>query len=246
MGHAIEYNNYYDLSPNKAKVQELAEFIQTEPWTLEVGGLVTQPRSFSITDLKSEFGSQQKVCRMRCIEAWSVVLPWDGFLLRDLIDFVKPKPEAKFVRFESKLDPSQFPGQKNRKFPWPYVEALRLDEAMNPLAMMATGMYGQPLAKQSGAPIRLVVPWKYGFKSAKAVVKIELVEEQPATFWNITAPTRYGFYANVNPGVSHPRWSQASEFRLGGPNEKRPTLMFNGYEAQVAHMYEGMDLDQNF
>ena len=246
MVHATGFSNYYDVSIDKNSVPRLAKFIQTDPWTVEVGGLVERPQTFSIEDLVSEFGSQQEIYRLRCVEAWSAVIPWDGFKLRSLLEHVGVNPKAKFVRFESKYDPLQFLGQQNLNYPWPYVEALRLDEALNELTMMALGMYGQPLAKQSGAPIRLIVPWKYGFKSAKAIVKIELTEEKPATFWNVADAPRYGFYANVNPDVDHPNWSQAREFRLGNNHNKVPTLMFNGYGRQVAHLYQGMDLVKDY
>ncbi|MFA5503921.1 MAG: protein-methionine-sulfoxide reductase catalytic subunit MsrP [Vulcanimicrobiota bacterium] len=241
MNHATGFTNYYDVSVDKRRVQELAQRIRTDEWTLSVGGAVHKPITYNLDDIAKKFPSRQEICRMRCVEAWSVVLPWDGFPLGDLLNASEPMGSAKFVRFESKLDPTQFVGQLNKAYPWPYFEALRMDEAMHPLCMMAVGMYGQPLPKVNGAPIRLVVPWKYGFKSAKAVIKIELTEEQPQTFWNVTNPAAYGFWANVNPDVHHPNWSQASEYRLGF-KEKIPTLLFNGYGHQVAHMYKGMDL----
>lgn len=246
MAHATGFTNYYDVSLEKSRVKDLAQRIETRPWTLEVGGFVNKPQTFDIDSLMTRFIPQQKVRRMRCVEAWSLVIPWDGFPLKDLLDYVEPTSSARFVRFESKYDPSQFLGQQNQAYPWPYVEALRLDEAMNSLTMMAVGMYGQPMPKENGAPLRLVVPWKYGFKSAKAVVKIELTETPPVTFWNLKDPASYGFYANVNPEVHHPRWSQATEHRLGYSLEKIPTLKYNGYGAEVAHMYEDLDQVKNY
>lgn len=244
--HATGWTNYYDVSTDNMQIPKLAQHIQTSPWSVAVGGLVNKPETFSIEQLLSKFSTRQRIYRMRCVEAWGAVIPWDGFVLNELLDHVEPTAEAKWVRFESKFDPTQFLGQQDKTYPWPYLEALRLDEAMNPLTMMVTGMYGQPLAKQSGAPIRLVVPWKYGFKSAKAVVKIDLVAERPVTFWNIADPESYGFYGNVNPNVTHPKWSQTSELRLGTGKERFKTLMFNGYEQYVAHMYKGMDLVENY
>jgi sulfoxide reductase catalytic subunit YedY len=235
------YNNYYEFSFGKEEVAKLAKDFETSPWAVEVGGLVNNPRTFDLADLYG-FAQQERIYRMRCVEAWSMVIPWIGFPLAELLQEVEPTPEAKYVRFETIYDPDRMPGQKrNPQYPWPYTEGLRLDEAMHDLTIMATGIYGKHLLPQTGAPVRLVVPWKYGFKSIKAVVKIDLMEEMPTSLWMAQAPEEYGFYANVNPNVRHPRWSQATERRIGVPG-RRDTLMFNGYEEEVAHLYEGMDL----
>ncbi len=238
------YNNYYEFSLDKQNVAPLSKDFSTSPWQVQVYGLVDNPKTYTIDDLKA-FGQEQRIYRLRCVEAWSMVIPWIGFPLSKLLDEVKPTSAAKFVRFESVLRPEQMPGQKNPSFPWPYNEGLRLDEAMNDLAILATGMYGKDLPNQDGAPLRLVVPWKYGFKSIKAIVKIELVDSQPATMWNTISSQEYGFYSNVNPSVPHPRWSQSSERRIG-ELQRRATLMFNGYEQQVADLYQGMDLKANY
>lgn len=239
------YNNYYEFSTNKQEVAVLSASFNPSPWQVEVYGLVNSPKTFGIEDLVKLFPQEERIYRLRCVEGWSMVIPWLGFPLSSLLNQVEPLSSAKYVRFESLLDPGRMPGQKSRYFPWPYQEGLRLDEAMHPLTIMATGLYGKSLPNQNGAPVRLVVPWKYGFKSLKAIVKIELVAEQPATFWNTTAPNEYGFYSNVNPEVSHPRWSQSSERRIGETG-RRPTLMFNGYAEQVASLYSGMDLHENY
>jgi sulfoxide reductase catalytic subunit YedY len=239
------YNNYYEFTVDKQGVAGLAQNFTTHPWTVEVGGLVRNPKTYAIEDLLQKFPQEERVYRLRCVEAWSMVIPWSGFPLAGLLREVEPAADARFVRFESVYRPEEMPGQSSPFYPWPYQEGLRLDEAMNDLAILATGMYGQALPKQDGAPIRLVVPWKYGFKSIKAVVKIELVAEQPATLWSSVAPNEYGFYSNVNPERSHPRWSQASERRIGELG-RRPTLPFNGYGEQVAGLYEGMDLIENY
>ena len=238
------YNNYYEFSINKEAVARLAENFPTSPWQVEVGGLVNKPKTFDIDDLK-KFSIQERIYRLRCVEAWSMVIPWMGFPLAELLNEVEPTSNAKYVRFETIYDPDEMPGQRDSWYQWPYIEGLRLDEAMNDLTLMATGLYGKDLLPQSGAPIRLVVPWKYGFKSIKAIVKIDLVEEMPTSLWMAAAPSEYGFYANVNPEVSHPRWSQASERRIG-ESGRRKTLMFNGYEEEVAQMYSDMDLSVNF
>jgi sulfoxide reductase catalytic subunit YedY len=238
------YNNYYEFSLDKQEVATLAQDFQTSPWTVEVGGLVNNPRTFDLDDLRA-FGEEERIYRMRCVEAWSMVIPWQGFPLASLLKEVEPTSEAQYVRFETLYDPDQMPGQKSPIFPWPYVEGLRLDEAMHDLSILATGIYGKSLLPQTGAPIRLVVPWKYGFKSIKSIVKIDLVAEMPVSLWMAQAPNEYGFYANVNPNVPHPRWSQATERRIGETG-RRPTLMFNGYEEEVAFLYEGMDLTQWF
>lgn len=235
------YNNYYEFSTDKQAVAKLSQDFKTEPWTVEVGGLVNNPKTYGIEDLLSLFPQEERIYRLRCVEAWSMVIPWNGFPLASLLKEVEPTSDAKYVRFESILAPDQMPGQKSPFYSWPYQEGLRMDEAMNDLAILATGLYGEMLPNQNGAPLRLVVPWKYGFKSIKAIVKIELVDYQPDTLWRNAAPGEYGFYSNVNPEVSHPRWSQASERRIGELG-RRPTLMFNGYAEQVAHLYDGMDL----
>ena len=238
---AINYNNYYEFTTDKERVASLAKDFKTAPWTVEVTGLVNNPKTYGIEDLLSGFTQEERIYRLRCVEAWSMVLPWTGFTLASLLKEVEPTSAAKYVRFETLLDESQMPGTKNKLYPWPYEEGLRLDEAMNDLTLLATGLYGESLPSQNGAPIRLVVPWKYGFKSIKSIVKIELTDEEPETMWSTIAPNEYGFYANVNPEVDHPRWSQASERRIG-ELKRRETLMFNGYAEEVAHLYEGMDL----
>jgi len=239
------YNNYYEFTTNKQRVAELAQDFPTSPWQVEVGGLVHKPQTFGLEDLLKMFPQEERIYRLRCVEAWSMVIPWQGFPLASLLKVVEPMSSAKYVRFAALHDPDKMPGQKSKFYPWPYTEGLRLDEAMHDLTLMATGLYGAPLPAQSGAPLRLVVPWKYGFKSIKAVVKIELMEFPPDTLWHTVAPNEYGFYANVNPQVDHPRWSQATERRIG-ESSRRPTLMFNGYAEQVAPLYEGMDLQRNF
>jgi methionine sulfoxide reductase catalytic subunit len=235
------YNNFYEFSTDKQAVARLAEDFQTEPWTVEVGGLVNNPKTYGVEDLLNLFPQEERIYRLRCVEAWSMVIPWNGFPLASLLKEVEPTSDAKYVRFESIYAPDQMPGQKSPFYSWPYQEGLRLDEAMNDLAILATGLYGEMMPNQNGAPIRLVVPWKYGFKSIKSIVKIELVDYQPDTLWRNAAPGEYGFYSNVNPEVSHPRWSQGSERRIGELG-RRPTLMFNGYAEEVAYLYEGMDL----
>ena len=238
------YNNYYEFTTNKEGVARLAKDFKSSPWEIQVGGLVSNPRTFDLDDLKN-FSQQERIYRLRCVEGWSMVIPWIGFPLSELLRAVEPSGSAKYVRFETLYDPSQMPGQNSRWYSWPYVEGLRLDEAMHDLSLMATGLYGKPLPPQNGAPVRLVVPWKYGFKSIKGIVKIDLVEEMPVSLWMTAAPKEYGFYANVNPEVDHPRWSQSSERRIG-EFSRRPTLMFNGYEEEVAHLYTGMDLVKNY
>jgi sulfoxide reductase catalytic subunit YedY len=208
---------------------------------VEVGGLVNKPRTFAIEDILKEFPQEERIYRLRCVEAWSMVIPWTGFPLAALLQAVEPASAAKYVRFETVYRPEEMPGQKSPFYPWPYQEGLRLDEAMHDLTLLASGLYGEPNVPQNGAPLRLVVPWKYGFKSIKSIVRIELTAEEPATLWSSIAPNEYGFYANVNPAVDHPRWSQASERRIGELN-RRPTLPFNGYGEQVADLYAGMDL----
>jgi sulfoxide reductase catalytic subunit YedY len=244
------YNNFYEWGVSKEQPKELAnQGWKVEPWTLEIGGLCAAPTKFEVNDLvKAMGGIEQRNYRHRCVEAWSMVVPWDGFPLAKLIAFAQPKSEAKYVRFTSFLDPKVCAGQRSTDFPWPYTEGLTLAEATHELAFLVTGIYGKPLPNQNGAPIRLVVPWKYGFKGAKSLVKIEFVAEQPETLWNRMAPNEYGFYANVNPDVDHPRWSQKSERVIGGGffAGKQPTLKFNGYEKEVASLYAGLDLRKNF
>jgi sulfoxide reductase catalytic subunit YedY len=239
------YNNFYEFGTGKDDPAKRSHTLRTRPWTVDVEGEVHKPRTFDIDEILAAFPAQERIYRLRCVEAWSMVIPWLGFPLRDLLDAVEPTSHARFVEFTTLYDPEQMPGQNRNVLPWPYVEGLRLDEARNPLALMAVGLYGEMLPNQNGAPIRLVVPWKYGFKSIKSVVRIRLTREQPATTWNVQAPREYGFYANVNPEVDHPRWSQARERRIG-ELRRRPTLPFNGYGEQVAALYSGMDLDRYF
>jgi len=235
------YNNFYEFSLQKEAVAGAAENLKTDPWSIEVGGLVNNPKTYGIEDILATFDQEERIYRLRCVEAWSMVIPWLGFPLAALLKEVEPTAEAKYVRFETLYDPEQMPGQKSPWYEWPYSEGLRLDEAMNDLAILSTGLYGKHLLPQNGAPLRLVVPWKYGFKSIKSIVKIDLVDTMPTSLWMAAAPNEYGFYANVNPEVNHPRWSQASERRIGELG-RRDTLPFNGYVEQVAHLYEGMDL----
>ena len=239
------YNNFYEFSDGKYDVAKLAAGFVTRPWTVEVGGLVHKPKVFDLDEILALSPPQERVYRMRCVEGWSMVIPWLGFPLADLLGRVEPMGSAKYVAFQTLHDPDRMPQQSGDLLPWPYVEGLRLDEAMHPLTLLAHGLYGKPLPPQNGAPLRLVVPWKYGFKGIKSVVKITLVERQPPTTWSTANPGEYGFYANVNPDVSHPRWSQARERRIG-ESEPRPTLMFNGYADEVARLYAGMDLRANF
>ncbi|MGW8143696.1 MAG: protein-methionine-sulfoxide reductase catalytic subunit MsrP [Anaerolineales bacterium] len=238
------YNNYYEFTIDKGGVARLAKDFPTSPWQIEVGGLVKNPKTYDLDDINN-FSIQERIYRLRCVEAWSMVIPWMGFPLSELLMDVEPTSDAKYVRFETIYDPDKMPGQRSGWYQWPYVEGLRLDEAMNDLTILATGLYGKQLLPQNGAPVRLVVPWKYGFKSIKAIVKIDLVSEMPTSLWMAAAPNEYGFYANVNPEVSHPRWSQASERRIG-ENSRIPTLMFNGYAEEVAYLYDGMDLAANY
>jgi sulfoxide reductase catalytic subunit YedY len=238
------YNNFYEFTLSKTRVAELAEGFVTSPWEVEVGGLVNNPRIFGLEDILA-FEQEERIYRMRCVEAWSMVIPWNGFPLSKLLEEVEPTSDAKFVRFETLYDPDQMPGLRDPVLDWPYVEGLRLDEAMHDLTILATGIYGKDLPPQNGAPVRLVVPWKYGFKSIKSIVKIDLVAEMPVSSWMAGSPNEYGFYANVNPNVPHPRWSQASERVIGGGG-RRKTELFNGYGEQVAHLYTGLDLKEYF
>jgi sulfoxide reductase catalytic subunit YedY len=236
------YNNFYEFGLDKEEPKELAKNFRTRPWTVQVDGLVKKPASYALDDLLKGLTVMDKTYRHRCVEAWSMVIPWRGVALKDVLAKVEPLPSARFVEFTTLLDPSQMPGQRNSfSLKWPYKEGLRLDEAMHPLAMLATGLYGKTIPNQNGAPLRLVVPWKYGFKGIKSIVRIRLTDGQPRTSWSDATPNEYGFYANVNPMVDHPRWSQAKERRIG-EFLKRPTLMFNGYADQVGSLYTGMDL----
>jgi methionine sulfoxide reductase catalytic subunit len=239
------YNNYYEFGATKESPSRLASGLRTRPWTVAVGGEVHRPRELDADDLRRLYPLEERVYRMRCVEAWSMVIPWIGFPLAALLRDVEPTSDAKYVTFTTLRDPEQMPGQRFPILNWPYVEGLRLDEAMHPLTILAVGLYGRVLPNQDGSPIRLVVPWKYGFKGIKAIVKIELTREPPQTTWSEAAPDEYGFYANVNPAVDHPRWSQATERRIGELG-RRPTLPFNGYAEQVASLYAGMDLKRNF
>jgi len=238
------YNNFYEFSTDKSGVASKARNFATRPWTVEVGGLVKSPKTFSIDELL-QFDQEERIYRLRCVEAWSMVIPWAGFSLKALLDEVQPLGNAKYVAFQSFYDPAVMQSSAAAGIDFPYVEGLRLDEALHPLTILATGLYGKPMPKQNGAPIRLVVPWKYGFKSIKSVARITLTNQEPPTTWNLFAPEEYGFYSNVNPDVDHPRWSQATERRIGELS-RRETLMFNGYGDEVAHLYEGMDLKTNF
>ncbi len=239
------YNNYYEFSTDKEAVADLAQNFTPSPWSVEVTGMVNKPQTFSLADLYNKFKQEEHVYRLRCVEAWSMAIPWVGFHLSELLQAVEPTASAKYVKFTTVMRKDQMPNQNYNILQWPYVEGLRLDEAMNNLTILATGMYGKPLTNQQGAPIRLVVPWKYGFKSIKAIVSIELTDQPIDNTWRNAAADEYGFYANVNPTVDHPRWSQASERRIGEIGRRR-TLMFNGYEDQVASLYQGLDLRANY
>lgn len=239
------YNNFYEFDTSKGGVAPAAKGFVTRPWTVTVDGLVNKPKTFDFDDLAKLAPAEDRVYRFRCVEAWSMVIPWLGFPLAKLLEAVEPQSNAKYVKFITLYDPKRMPGQREDVLQWPYQEGLRLDEALHPLTLLATGLYGKPLLPQNGAPLRLVVPWKYGFKSIKSIVQIILMADQPRTAWNIAAPDEYGFYSNVNPQVDHPRWSQATERRIGEWN-RRQTTMFNGYGEQVAQMYAGLDLQKNF
>jgi methionine sulfoxide reductase catalytic subunit len=238
------YNNFYEFSTDKSSVASAAQGFITRPWQVSVGGLVNKPSTFELDDLL-KFPQEERIYRLRCVEGWSMVIPWIGFPLSTLLNQVEPTADAKYVAFQTLLDPTRMPNQRTGVLDWPYVEGLRIDEAMHPLTILATGLYSEALPPQDGAPIRLVVPWKYGFKSIKSIVKISLVSTQPPATWNLYAPNEYGFYSNVNPGVPHLRWSQATEHRIG-EYRRRSTLLFNGYGEQVANLYRGMDLRQYF
>ncbi len=246
---ATSYNNFYEFGLDKTDPARYAHTLKTTPWSIEVEGLVKKPTRFNLEDVMKWGAMQERIYRMRCVEGWSMVIPWIGYSLSDLIKRVEPLPSAKFVEFVTQVDPQTMHGLRSGYIDWPYIEGLRMDEAMHPLSLLTFGMYGEVLPKQNGAPVRLVVPWKYGFKSGKSIVKIRFVEKQPMVSWAKAAPQEYGFYSNVNPSVDHPRWSQAMERRIGEGGlleKKRKTLMFNGYEAQVASLYAGMDLNKNF
>jgi sulfoxide reductase catalytic subunit YedY len=239
------YNNFYEFGTDKDEPKENAHTLRPRPWSIAVEGEVKRPAVYALDDFFKGMTPEERIYRHRCVEAWSMVAPWQGYPLRDIIKRLEPTSKAKYVAFITLLDPVQMPGQKRGVLPWPYVEGLRMDEAMHPLTLLTVGVYGKPLPNQNGAPVRLTVPWKYGFKSGKSIVKIRFLEQQPRNTWNIAAPNEYGFYANVNPTVDHPRWSQAKERPLGQLFMK-PTLMFNGYADQVASLYTGMDLRANF
>jgi sulfoxide reductase catalytic subunit YedY len=242
---ASTYNNFYEFGTDKSDPAKNAHTLKTSPWTVEVEGLVRKPGKFAIEDLIKLSAQEERVYRLRCVEGWSMVIPWVGYSMSELIRRVEPLGSAKFVEFVTLADPKTMPFVGSRVLEWPYVEGLRLDEAMHPLTLLTFGMYGEVMPNQNGAPVRLVVPWKYGFKSGKSIVKIRFTEKQPATAWNVAAASEYGFYSNVNPNVDHPRWSQSTERRIGEDGllaKKRKTLIFNGYEAQVGQLYAGMDL----
>ena len=245
------YNNYYEFGVDKSDPAANAKTLKTTPWTVKVDGLVNKAADYQLEDFFKPSTLEERIYRLRCVEAWSMVIPWVGFPLADVIKRADPQSSAKFVAFETLVRPSEMPGQKGlfQPLPWPYVEGMRLDEAMHPLAILAVGLYGETLPNQNGAPLRLVVPWKYGFKSIKSIVRITLTDKQPKTTWNIANAGEYGFYSNVNPAVDHPRWTQATERRIGEGgvfNKRRETLPFNGYADQVASLYSGMDLKANF
>ncbi len=243
-----QYNNYYEFGTGKEDPSRYADQLTTEPWTVTITGMVDRPGDYAFEDIMKAMTVEERIYRFRCVEAWSMVIPWNGFELADLLDMAGVQSGAKYVAFETAYRPEEMPGLKYPVLDWPYVEGLRLDEAVHPLTIMATGIYGKDIPNQNGAPLRLVVPWKYGFKSIKSIVRITLTDIEPPTSWNKSNPREYGFYSNVNPEVSHPRWSQASERPVGGGlfAERQPTLMFNGYEEEVASLYEGLDLKANF
>ena len=242
------YNNYYEFGTDKSDPSDNAQKLQTRPWSVVVGGECESPGTLTLEDVLKPHPLQERIYRMRCVEAWSMIVPWVGFPLADLIKRFKPTSKAKYVEFKTLLDPKQMPGERGSVLDWPYTEGLRMDEAMNPLAFMTVGLYGKVLPNQNGAPLRLITPWKYGFKGVKAIVSMRFVERMPVTTWAKSNPSEYGFYANVNPAVDHPRWSQATERHIGGSllDQRRPTLLFNGYANQVASLYTGMNLKTNF
>ncbi|NOC46055.1 MULTISPECIES: protein-methionine-sulfoxide reductase catalytic subunit MsrP [unclassified Ruegeria] len=242
------YNNYYEFGTGKDDPAKYAHTLVTEPWSVTIDGLVDHPGDYDFQAILSEMTIEERIYRFRCVEAWSMVIPWNGFELADLLNMAGVQDGAKYVAFETAYRPDEMPGTRFPVLDWPYREGLRLDEAMHPLTIMATGIYDRPIPNQNGAPLRLVVPWKYGFKSIKSIVRITLTKDEPPTSWNMSNPREYGFYSNVNPNVDHPRWSQASEREIGGGlfASRKPTLMFNGYEQEVASLYEGMDLAKNY
>jgi sulfoxide reductase catalytic subunit YedY len=242
------YNNFYEFGTGKEDPARYASALTTDPWSIVIDGLVDKPGTYDIADVVKDQPLEERIYRFRCVEAWSMVVPWIGFELAGLLNRVGVQPGAKFVAFETLVRPEEMPGQSSPFIDWPYREGLRLDEAMHPLTILATGLYGEPMPNQNGAPIRLVVPWKYGFKSIKSIVRISLVDKMPPTTWNMLQPNEYGFYSNVNPTVDHPRWSQASERRIGAGlfGGRQDTLMFNGYESEVASLYAGQDLKADF
>jgi methionine sulfoxide reductase catalytic subunit len=242
------YNNYYEFGVNKGDPSAYAGALTVDPWSIVIDGMVDKPGTYDLADVMKGQPLEERIYRFRCVEAWSMIVPWIGFQLSGLLSRVGVQPGAKFVAFETLVRPEEMPGQKSPFIDWPYREGLRLDEAMHPLTILATGLYGEPMPKQNGAPIRLVVPWKYGFKSIKSIVKISLVDKMPQTTWNMLQPSEYGFYSNVNPDVDHPRWTQASERRIGAGlfGGRQDTLMFNGYEAEVASLYAGQDLAKDY
>ncbi|MCH2076749.1 MAG: protein-methionine-sulfoxide reductase catalytic subunit MsrP [Rhodobacteraceae bacterium] len=240
------YNNFYEFGTSKEDPARYAGQLTTQPWSIQVDGMVDNPGDYALADLIDRLDVEERIYRFRCVEAWSMVIPWNGIELKDILERVGVQEGAKYVAFETLVRPSEMPGVRRAVLDWPYREGLRLDEAMHPLTIMATGIYGETIPNQNGAPIRLVVPWKYGFKSIKSIVRITLTDEEPPTSWNMANGREYGFYSNVNPNVDHPRWSQASERVIGGGlfAQRQPTLMFNGYENEVASLYEGMDLSE--
>ena len=238
----LSYNNYYEFSTDKAEVSRLCQGVTLGPWAIQIDGMVEKPLTVDSSTLTKKFQLFDRTYRFRCVEAWSAVVPWQGFQLSELIKLARPLNKAKYIQFLAEADTKKMPGLSSHNFPWPYSEGLRLDEALHPLTLIATGMYGKPLATQSGAPLRLVVPWKYGFKSIKAIKAIRFTDVQPSTLWNKVGPKEYGFYANVNPEVDHPRWSQSTEKVLGSCFNRQKTQMFNGYQDEVASLYKGMDL----
>ena len=242
------YNNYYEFGTRKGDPAKYAHTLKTSPWSIKIDGLVDRPMTLSMSDIFKKMVIEQRIYRFRCVEAWSMVIPWNGFELADLLQLAGIKDEAKYVAFETVLRPEEMWGQKKNFLEWPYREGLRLDEAKNPLTILATGLYDKVIPNQNGAPLRLVVPWKYGFKSIKAIVRITLTDKEPPTSWNMASPTEYGFYSNVNPSVDHPRWSQGSERRISTSfvAKRQPTLLFNGYEKEVSNMYAGMNLKDYF
>ena len=242
------YNNYYEFGTDKGDPKRYADALTVEPWSVRIDGMVDKPGDYAFEDIMAQMTVEERIYRLRCVEAWSMVVPWNGFELSDMLEMAGVQSGAKYVAFETVLRPDEMPGVSRPVLDWPYVEGLRLDEAMHPLTIMATGIYGRDIPNQNGAPLRLIVPWKYGFKSIKSVVRVTLTDSEPPTSWNKSNPREYGFYSNVNPNVDHPRWSQATERRIGGGlfASRIPTKMFNGYEDEVASLYKGMDLKKHF